>query len=360
MGKVIAFLGSLFVRPPAILIGWILSFRRVCYRYHFFKKASYEIPVVTVGNLSLGGTGKTPATIWLARYFTEKGLTPMIITRGYKSRYEKTRGLLFSKDARTADACIFGDEAVVMAQTLTKGAVVVGRNRSANIDYYFGQVEPDVLVLEDGFQHLSIRADVNLVCFDATMPISSYKIFPAGKLREGLSSLVDADALLFTRADLVNEAELETKIKFLLSYCRKDIPVVCARYEVKGLSDGSGTLKMFPGEIRGQKVIAVAGVANPSSFLKNLNDLGADVIQTFFYRDHHHFRARNVKKIMIAAQKKQAIVVSTEKDIVKLRLLKGTEAFLSLGIELKIIREEEKFGKMLSERVGSFIKGVIP
>lgn len=133
----------------------------------------------------------------------------MVLTRGYKGQLEHSSGLLKSGQKFRLNPFDYGDEPLMISNKMSKGAVIVGKKRAENLLKYFAETRPDVVLLDDGFQHLQIYRSFNIVLFDATMPLQNYKVAPLGYLREGLSALKDADAIVISRADMVTQAKLQ-------------------------------------------------------------------------------------------------------------------------------------------------------
>ncbi len=325
--------------------------RRSGYEYGFFRRANFRVPVISVGNLTFGGTGKTPMILWLADHLASRGLTPVVLTRGYRGALEHGAGVLKSGQRFRLNPHDYGDEPLMIAGKMKKGAVIVGKERGRNLERYFPEVQPDVVLLDDGFQHLQINRAFNIVLFDATMPLSRYKTAPRGYLREGLSALKDADAVVFSRADLANQAQKDA-LKGVLERHYHHHPVMGeVAYRPIGLFDGFDTFQARAEELRGRDVVALTAIASPSSFYRTLEGYGARLVERMSFPDHYYFTHLDVNDILLRATRHGAMVVCSEKDMVKLRRVSQDPRLLFLKVQTEFLSGEdglkEAIGKVL-------------
>jgi tetraacyldisaccharide 4'-kinase len=347
------FLRTLFLKPFSLLWEFVYFWRRASYDYGIFKQASFEVPIISVGNLSFGGTGKTPFTLWLSEYLHQKNLKTMVLMRGYKGKFEHKSGVIESGKKINPDPSDFGDEAILLARRMTNSTIVVGKNRSQNLNFYFNKYEPDVVLLDDGHQHLQLKRKCNLVLFDATMPIEEYELAPLGYLREGLTSLKDADAVIIGRVDQVKEEKLLELKKLIRPYLPFKIPIAEVGYRPSGLFNSSQNLIFNLPEIREKKIILLAGVANPKSFFKIMEDLGAEILVTESFPDHHYFKREEIDPLLSYAKAEDAYLVTTEKDMVRIKNIIEDDAILFLQIDLKFYSGEDEI-KTLVDRIVTF------
>ncbi|MFB3903415.1 MAG: tetraacyldisaccharide 4'-kinase [Acidobacteriota bacterium] len=288
------------------------------YRSGILRSHHLPHPVVSVGNLTTGGTGKTPLVMYLAQALKQAGLHPAILTRGYKGTCERTGGLVSDGSQILLRPNECGDEAYLMASKLGGVQIAVGRTRheSARLIPGFGADSKLVFLLDDGYQHLQLERDLNVLVLDATDPFGGGKLLPRGRLREPLSALARADLVIVTRAHLPFEQEaVETEIRL-----RNRLTKISYFYH-----DAVGLVEIRTGEklsIRHlllKKVIALSGIGNPRVFLNDLSHYQMDVVQTFNYRDHHQFTDEDLQAVAAAARSLGAdAVVTTEKDAVRL------------------------------------------
>jgi tetraacyldisaccharide 4'-kinase len=281
------------------------------------------VPVVSVGNLSLGGTGKTPCVEYVARFYRDLGIRVAILSRGYGANAGPN------------------DEALVLEQNLPDVPHLQGADRSSLADAAVEELDAELLVLDDGFQHRRLHRDLDIVLIDATSPPHRDALFPRGTLREPVSSLKRADVILLTRCDQVSEAELKT-IRDWLSQRASGVPIATSVHGVACLG------KIIPGKpgemsgniLKGQTVAAFCGIGNPGSFRKTVEGLGATVTAFREFTDHHAYTRTDVESLRewVAQFPADTWILTTQKDQVKLRLpeLAGRELWaVEIGLQVK-------------------------
>lgn len=326
----------------SIFLDVIFRIRRFCYDYGIKKQFSFHVPIISVGNLTFGGTGKTPFTLWISDYVSKSDKKVMILMRGYKGKLENSHGLIKSNSKMVPDPIQFGDEALLYARKLKNASVVVGKKRAQNLEYYFPEEKPDLVVLDDGHQHISIKRNLNFVLFDLMQPLSIYEVAPLGLMREGLSALKDADLIVLGRADLVEEDKKQALKKLIRPYLAPRTPIAEIRYIPNGLFDSYYNLKMLPHDLRGRKVICLAGIASPQSFFKMIEELGATVLITESFPDHHYFKLEELKSFIDFARAEDALIVTTEKDIVRIKQVVEDPVFCFLDIKVDFLKSEDE------------------
>ncbi len=258
-------------------------------------------PVVSVGNLTVGGTGKTPMVRWVCDRLIEAGATPAIAMRGYKS----VGGM--------------SDEATEYAESLPSVPVVAQPDRTAGLRNLFETDRGDgidAVVLDDGFQHRRIARDLDVVLIDCSRPIASARLLPAGWLREPMASLRRADAVVLTHAERTSESAIDEARRVVTRHA-PEVPVaVCEHAWVSlrvGDSDDRGV-----DWLDGRRVAVACAIGNPRAFLAGVASAGAETVAEVVLRDHDRFGPRAVRRIEAAMANAEALVV-TEKDWVKLR-----------------------------------------
>lgn len=294
------------------------------WRYDCFPSASrrVDIPVVSIGNITVGGTGKTPMVIDIVRRLRGLGRRPAILTRGYKA-------------APGAEA----DEVLEFRTALPDTPVVVNPDRIAGAQIAILQHRSDCVVLDDGFQHRRLRRDLDIVLIDALNPWGYERVLPAGRLREPLSGLGRAHVIIITRTNQVDEhavATIEERISQLAPRA------VCVRSEVRaagvrGPDGGATALDAMPSGL----VLPVCGIGNPATFVRLLTDSGTQSARPLTFSDHHRYDPRDVERIAQRARDVGAVaVVTTRKDWVKLaRLWTRTDAppLLRLDVDVRVL-----------------------
>lgn len=347
------------LKPFSILWEYVYRLRRLCFEYGIFKRNIYHVPVVSVGNLTFGGSGKTPFIIYLVQFFEKRNLTPVVLTRGYKGELEYGSGIIRGGQRFKSNPLEYGDEPLMIAKYMSKGAVIVGSNRSRNLEKYFDQVRPDIVLLDDGFQHLKIFRNANIVLFDSTINQSSLKVAPQGYLREGLTALKDADLVVFNKADLVAKDHFEKLERTIAHHLPPSVPHFKIRYVPMGLYNWRDQQVMQIDELQDLDVLAMAGVASPKGFLKMLEDFGARIVESKIFGDHHSFTKEDLNEVLVASSRHSAIIIATEKDMVKLRRLIQDDSILYLKINIEFLDSEFDFQSKLVKSLSLDSSGFI-
>lgn len=259
-------------------------------------------PTISVGNLTTGGTGKTPMVIDLARRLRERGRRPAVLLRGYK-----------------ADANHRSDEAMMLAEALGPGVpVAANADRSQAARQVLNTTDVDVFLLDDGFQHRRVHRDLNVVLIDASNPWGYGHLLPRGLLREPVSSLRRADAVIVTRADQVDAAALVELDRQIERRAGRP-PIAHAAHGWREYLDADG--RSIPLDaVKNEPVVGVCGLANPGAFERSLRQVAVDVLACTSFPDHHAYTEADVREIAAWARQNGAeVVVTSEKDWVKLR-----------------------------------------
>lgn len=280
------------------------------------------VPVICVGNLSLGGTGKTPLVADLARRFHALGARPVVVTRGYASEAEamcSVEAVVVSDGERLQfPVQLAGDEAAELASVLPGVPVIAGARRAAAARFAVRRFSPGVILLDDGFQHHALARDCNVVALDATRPLHRLRQFPRGSLRESPTALRRAQAVVLTRCE---QAEPET-ISGTTAWVRKSNPaalIVEARLRARGLATLEGDIAIAPPALQGATCAAFCGIGNPLSFRRTLEAIGLRVFSMHTVPDHSGVDTAFLERIRSEAQNAgAAYVVCTRKDAVKL------------------------------------------
>lgn len=338
----ISLLRKIFLTPFSWVYGFIYYLRRICYDYGILRQRSFQVPIISVGNLTFGGTGKTPFTLWLSEYLHTKNKRVMVLMRGYKGNLENSSGMIYSGKKLNPDPTDYGDEALLYARRLEDATIVVGKKRSENLSFYFPKVEPDVVLLDDGHQHIKIKRKLNIVLFDALMPLSRYKVAPLGYMREGFQALKDADLVVIGRADLAKQEKIKALKELLKPHLPLGIKFAEIGFRPNGFYNSSYDLVYTLDQIRNRKVICMAGVANPQSFFKLLEDLGAEILVTESFPDHHFFKLDEINALLSYAKSEDALIVTTEKDIVRIKKIVNDESIVFLEVDIYFLSGEKE------------------
>lgn len=307
---------GLALTPAAWAYQCGLLAREAAYQRGWLTRGRLPCPVVSVGNLTVGGAGKTPAVELVARWLAEDGRRVAILSRGYGRRPGAPVELVSDGGAPRLPAERAGDEPILLARRLRGVAVVVGADRLAAGLWAVTNLRPDVVLLDDGFQQRRLVKDVEIVCLDARAPWGPGGLFPRGTLREPPSALARAHLLIATQADA------RRNLAGLLDEFRQyagAAPCLAADYAVEGFEDlGSGAFHPAEG-LRGRSVVAFAGIAAPERLAETLVAQGAIVRDLVAFPDHHWFEPRDLETVARRARVVGAgVLVTTEKDAVRL------------------------------------------
>jgi len=271
-------------------------------------------PVVSIGNIAAGGTGKTPFLRWLAGALIARGQRPSILTRGYG---RTSRGTVVVSDGagRRAGVAESGDEPSLLADALPGVAIVADARRARGAEKAESLVPEGTLhLLDDGFSHVALERDLDVVLLDAVSPDAGGALLPAGRLREPLDSLARADVIVVTKCD---EADAAPAVEIARRFA-PGVPVYRARTEVLGILGSRGE-RAQPEDVAARRLVALAGIARPESFLSTLDGLGIHPEAFLPLKDHEPFGDFTLGRIAKAIEETRAsAVVATEKDAVKL------------------------------------------
>jgi len=306
-------------------------------------------PVVSVGNLTVGGTGKTPMAIRVAGMLRDRGIRPAVLSRGYGGR-SAAPVLVVSDGGRIlAGPDEAGDEPVLIARCLPGVPVLAGAKRAVTGRYARENFGADVLVLDDGFQHRWIRRDLDIVLLDSRAPLGNGFLLPRGPLREPPDSLERAGVVAFTRS-----GETAPPPDKGLAAILRGRPVLRTRIRPVKLVTADGT-EMPLSRLAGKRVFAFAGIARPDSFRQTLQGLGADIAGFRALPDHHRYGAEDVRRIERAFDETGAeILVTTEKDGVKLSgPVPFSRRLLCLAIETEILEGTDNLEAALRVCLGA-------
>jgi tetraacyldisaccharide 4'-kinase len=303
---------SALLLPLTPLYAGAVAVRREAYRRGWRRTVRPRAAVVSVGNLTFGGTGKTPTVIALVRDLVRRGRRPAVLTRGY-GRSDPSPRVLFGPDPQL-EPWQAGDEPLEMAAVLPGVPIVVDADRAR------GAVEAerrgaDVLVLDDGFQHLRLERDLDLVLLDAGDPFGGGRLPPAGRLREPVTAVARADAVLVTKLPHGADATFDT-IRGRVQQIAPGLPVMAAAMRPLRVRTAAGVRP--PGALAGRRVVAFAGIGRPSGFERLLTDAGAEVAARQWFDDHHAYTERELAELEQRAAACDAVLVTTAKDAVRL------------------------------------------
>ena len=319
----------LVLPPLSALYGAITRTRLSMYRRGTFRTTKLSQPVISVGNITTGGTGKTPLVEWIARTLANKGRRVAVLTRGYGRESPNERVLVSDGDSVFSSPEQAGDEAFLLASQL-KGlaAVISDANRIAAAQDAVKHLHTDCFVLDDGFQHLRLARDLDIVTIDATNPWGGGRLLPEGRLREPLTGLARANVVVLTRVDQSNDISSVQHELQKFAAC----PVFTSRMKTRALTPVNYSAK----DLR-TPIGAFCGVGNPQSFFTHVQREGYDAVFKRAFRDHQPYSQQLIDSITSDAEKAGSrSLLTTAKDAVKLRALKLRLPVFSLDVEISI------------------------
>jgi len=301
----------------SVVYGGLMGLRARLYESGILPSKTLPCRVVSIGNLIAGGTGKTPMTILVARMIRDMGCRVVVISRGYRGRLENTGGVV--SDGQTIfngpeDA---GDEPYLMARLLTGIPVVVGQRRYEAGMMAVKRFKPEVIVLDDAFQHLRLKRDLNLVLLDSRSPFGNGHMLPRGLLREPLSALRRAHAIIFTRSEPIPMVPVPHRLpkQRPVFYTTHRLIIRKSDPENGRFADDTSDISM----LKGKKAVAFAGLADNDQFFDSLEQAGCLLVHTFSFADHHRYGPNDMDSIAEVVKAKAAdVVVTTFKDYVKI------------------------------------------
>lgn len=332
----------------------IVRIRLGLYTRGIFREHRLGCTVISVGNLTVGGTGKTPVVEKIAANLRDRGRNVAILSRGYKSSGKRRSRsgkpgvrVVSEGGALLLDSKSAGDEPFMLAKNLRGVAVVVDKDRIGCGFEAVENLERDILILDDGFQYLKLGRRFDLVLIDREASFGNEYLLPRGTLREPPDHLRRATHILITKCDGSDISPLLERIRKL----NPTAPVIESRHRPVDLED-LVTGERFPlSSLRGLKAAAISGIANPESFENGLRRLGTDLVVTQGFADHHRYSKREIERFINRAQRRGvSCILTTEKDAVRMpRLLNQEIPIRYLRIEIEILKGEEEWSRMLAQ-----------
>lgn len=331
-----------------MLYGRIMALRNHLYDRGVFKTRGLGARTISVGNLTTGGTGKTPLVALIAKMLIDDGEAVGILTRGYGRKDTRSRVLVSDGEKALVDAETGGDEPVELALKLDGKAVIVAdRDRVAAARWARKNFNITTFLLDDGFQHRGVKRDLDIICIDATNPCGNGRIIPGGTLRESFAGLRRADAIVITRADQVEEtSDLERRLR----KWNPAAPIFNGRTQLKGLislHDLYTETSILPKPDKGE-LYAFTGIGNPDNFFATLTKGGLELAGTRSFPDHHRFSQADIENIEASVKRVGASgSVTTAKDAVKLKGLRF-ELPCYVAIAETVIDDSDAFNKLVT------------
>ena len=331
----------------AIPYGAVARLRTLLYDWGWFAQRRLPVPVLSVGNLTMGGTGKTPVVIMLVDWLLAQGKQVAILSRGYRRTSTASYVLVSNGERLLVGPSEAGDEPFLMAQRCPKAIVAVGADRYALGDWVLKRFSIDCLVLDDGFQHLGLYRDVNLLLVDATDAEGLAALVPAGRLREPLRAAARATAIMVTRADVPAQVtEVCRSLKATLGVMPEPIQAVFRPESLVSVVTGASQPLSWS---KGKTALLCSGVGHAGSFRSLVERIGIRILDEMAYVDHHAYTNQDVERLSARAGELQAeLVVTTEKDSCKLAaLLQPTDSWWAVRLSTEVIVGEDRLRRLV-------------
>ena len=318
-----------------MLISWIYGLiiwiRNKLFDLNWIKSDYFNQPIISIGNITTGGTGKTPLVIHIAKIILAQGKTPGIISRGYG---RKSKGMFVVHNGKKLlfDVATSGDEPFLIGKLLKKVPIIVSENRSMGIKKLLEDFSVDIVIMDDGFQHRKVKRDLNIITVSGNESFSNYKLLPIGKLREPLQNIKRADLLIYTKTE--NFPHIHSKLE---SYYKQDF-IFCIFHPILMKYN---LFKNNKSQIPDEPVFAFCGIADSKSFFQSIIKFGIKIKGKKSYRDHQNYNDKILKKLSKKITELNVKnIITTEKDVVKLpdHFINNFEIYI---IKIDIIMNDE-------------------
>ncbi len=361
-----AFLLLGFLRALSWLYGFGARASLWMYQHHFLPTKQLDCCVISIGNITVGGTGKTPTTQRVAQMIQKMGYRVVILNRGYRSHWDKPLGVVSDGKKIYMTSYEAGDEAYLMAKTMPGIPVVIGKSRYVTGSYAVKKLDAEVIIMDDGYQHWQLARNLDIVLVDTLNLFGNGCLLPRGILREPLSHLDRADMFLFTKCDQSSQLTRTTLVENVRCF-NKRAPIVESIHHAmnfveiadwyKGIQVNAIDLK----ELQGKKVMIFSAIGNPSSFEQNISGSGLEILEAVRYPDHHDYGMLEMQYIGERAEELQAdAMITTGKDAVKIPTefiyFNRDIPLYVLNMDIKVTKGENVFENGISHAVKDSLK----
>lgn len=349
----------LFLRLFSSVYALGVNVKLSMYRLGILEQHKLPCYVISLGNITVGGTGKTPTAQRLATLIRDMGYRVVILNRGYRAAWKEDVGLVSDGQKIYMTAAEAGDEAYLLAKSLPGVPVVIGKERAVSGEYAVKQLNAQVIILDDAYQHWQLARDLDIVLIDSLNRFGNNFLLPRGTLREPLTNLNRAHAFLLTKVDQTTDNARDSIRDTLVQYNDKALIVESIHrprwfIEIESWYKGVRDCGIALENVRGQSVVAISAIGNPSSFEQTIADIEVNVIDSLRFPDHHHYTMSEMQWAMERAVKKGAnALVTTEKDAVKIpaefiHSHRPLPVYV-LGIEVRFLDGYEEFMQLIEE-----------
>jgi tetraacyldisaccharide 4'-kinase len=355
---------ELFLFSISIGYGLIVRLRETIYKKGLLQSKRLPCPVISIGNLTIGGSGKTPMTIYAAELIQSLGYSVAIISRGYKGQAEKIGGVVCDGRRICMGPDTAGDEPFMVAQRLKTVPVIVGQNRFKAGRLAIQEFKPDVLLLDDAFQHLKLHRDLDLVLLDSIEPLCNTFLFPRGTLRETASALSRGDAVILTRSDIGKAPSLDQIKKHVPRmpiFHSSHIPYIykiVTGNSIQSQDSSTSSSEYDFGAFKNKRVFAFSGIASNDDFRRTIESFQCKLENFSEFPDHHQYSEKELDKVVKSAMDVSAeFIFTTEKDYVRIaHKIKWPMDLVIIGIEISFGENDIAFKSFIKRR----LQGLIP
>ena len=350
------------LRFCSIIYGAMVALNLGLFKKGIIPQTKLNATVISLGNITVGGTGKTPTAERIAKWIRDDGHRVAILNRGYRAKWKGSVGVVSDGSKIYMSASEAGDEAYLLAKNLPGVAVIIGSDRSKTGAHAINKLGVDVLILDDGYQHWKLDRDLDIVLIDAAAnSFGNNYILPRGTLRETLPNLDRADICLLTKVDQAEAGNCELVCDTIRKY-NQHAPIIQSIHDSVCFLEIADWYKSIPDSevaletIKGQRIIAFSAIGNPKSFEQSIASRGAEIVDAIRFQDHHEYTMAEMQDILESAvQKNVCALVTTEKDAVKIppefiHSKRGLPVYI-LKMELKILPSHEEFLQAIKKKM---------
>lgn len=340
-----------FLRLLSYIYAAAVRIRVFLYRHRVFRSKSLGCLVISVGNITVGGTGKTPVVEMIARQLVNGGRKVAILSRGYKSRQSSVSNVrkkegfpkvVFDGESLLLDVEASGDEPYMLAKEVSQAVVLVDKDRVRAAKYAIEKFGIDTVILDDGYQYLKLNRQVNIVLIDCTNPFGRHRLLPRGILREPVQNLNRANIFFLTKTKGMDLYTLKKKLNII----NPKAEIIETTHTPRYLNDVYTGTKRDLNWLVGKRISCVSGIASPDGFEKALNELGAVLASCHRFPDHHRYGEMEINEIIKIAQLQKAqALITTEKDAVRFPKINTPREFplYYLRVEIEILKGAKDF-----------------
>ncbi len=337
------------------LLGWVT--KRVLYKTNISPTYKLPVKIICIGNITWGGTGKSVTVIKLAQDLVNSSKKVAVVSRGYMHK-KSAENITLVSDGKTVlcnDPTICGDEPLMLSHKLLSIPIAVSGNRYEVGQFIIKKFNPDIIIMDDGYQHWQLYRNLDIVCVDSSVWLGTQHVLPAGILREPLNSLKHAGLVNLTHIDLINTEQLRQWEQLFKRVC-PDVPVVYSKHKIAKLRRLISDKEVTAFEPKETPVILLSAVGNNAGFFTSIKSAGFNIINHYKFMDHHWYAKEDLYPCIKRASELNTDIITTEKDAVKIKNLglqsSELDKFVIAEIELEIVKEQDLWDKKVQQVFG--------